>query len=141
MYYSLTEQGLARVEQGLPEKRSDYFSVLGAIADLEEVNPLKAHTELEIRNVREKPKAPIILMLRSLVRHGLIEEVTPGDERFDWIETKEQKHYKVGDIKVTIKYERPGVHLVNVDPPEGRRITEEEGKRITQLIEKETGSH
>jgi len=49
-----------------------------------------------------------------------------------------KKTYKVDDIKVSIKYERPGVHIVTIEPPSGRDISEEEGKRITKLIEEKT---
>lgn len=45
------------------------------------------------------------------------------------------KEYKVGDIKVGIKFERPGVHEVTIEAPGGRSITEEEGEKITKLIE------
>ena len=53
-------------------------------------------------------------------------------------EASRKMKYKVDDIKVTLKYERPGVHLVIIEPPGGRPITEEEGKKITKLIEEKT---
>lgn len=46
--------------------------------------------------------------------------------------------YMVDDIKVIIRYERPGAHLVTIEPPGGRGITEEEGEKITKLIEEKT---
>jgi len=47
--------------------------------------------------------------------------------------------YKVGDIEVTIQYERPGVHLVTISPPGNRKVTEKEAREIDKLIEKVTG--
>lgn len=86
MYYVLTRKGLDRVEEGLPDKHSDYFLVLGAIADLEEQwEGSKAFSERDI--LREMGKAPnyvIFLTLKSLVKSGLVEEVQRGDERFNW---------------------------------------------------------
>ena len=47
--------------------------------------------------------------------------------------------YMVDDIKVILRYERPGVHHVTIEAPGGRSITEEEGKKITKLIEEKVG--
>lgn len=83
MYYALTKKGYDRVERGLPEHKSDYFSVLGALADLEETEPLKPHMPHQIRRAMEKPRSySLYLTLKSLTKNGLIEEIPIGDERF-----------------------------------------------------------
>jgi len=83
MYYALTDKGLNRAEQGLPEQKSDYFGVLGALTDLEETEPFKPHTTAQIMQVMEKPRGySIYLALESLINNDLIEEVQKGDERF-----------------------------------------------------------
>jgi len=83
MYYAITSKGLDRVEQGLPEQRSDYFGVLGALADLEEAEPLKPHSKSQISSTMELPKGhAIYFALKSLIKNGLIEVVYEGDERF-----------------------------------------------------------
>ena len=48
--------------------------------------------------------------------------------------------HMVDDIKVIIRYERPGVHHVTIQAPGGRSITEEEGRKITELIEEKTAT-
>ena len=42
--------------------------------------------------------------------------------------------YMVDDIKVIVRYERPGVHEVTLEAPGGRSITDEEGRRIDNLL-------
>lgn len=82
-YYALTSSGLDRVEKGLPDSESDYTLVLGAIADLEEQNPLRPHGEGEIKQVMRKPPSYTILAtLKDLMSRGYIEEIQRGDERF-----------------------------------------------------------
>ena len=84
-YYVLTEKGLDKVEAGLPEKTTDYYSVLGAIADLEEAHGgSKALCETDIRKVLGDSRKPIYFTLKSLVKNGLVEVVKYGDERFTW---------------------------------------------------------
>lgn len=81
--YALTAKGYDRAEAGFPDKPSDYFSVLGALVDLEEkYNGAKATTEYEIKEALGEPRKPIYLTLKSLTRNGLIEVISPGDERF-----------------------------------------------------------
>ncbi len=83
MHYALTAKGLDRVEQGLPERRSDYFEVLGAISDLEITDPFRPHTTALIIDIMERPKGSSIHnALKSLTNNGLIEEIQRGDERF-----------------------------------------------------------
>ncbi len=83
MYYALTAKGLDRVEQGLPERKSDYFEVLGAISDLEITDPLNPHTTALIMEIMEMPKGSSIhSALKSLANNGLIEEIQKGDDRF-----------------------------------------------------------
>lgn len=84
-YYVLTEKGLDKVEAGLPEKTTDYYSVLGAIADLEEkYGGSKALCETEIRRVLGDSRKATYFTLKSLVKNGLVEVVKYGDERFTW---------------------------------------------------------
>ena len=79
--YNLTAKGYDRVEAGLPYKLSNYFSVLGAIADLEEKHSgAKAYTRYEIEEVLGEPRKSILHILKRLIRDGLVEVVTIGDE-------------------------------------------------------------
>ena len=88
MYYALTEKGLNKVEAGLPDKPSDYYSVLGAIADLEEkYGGSKAICQRELVALVEPKNVPLPIVLGQLIRNGLVEVVKEGDKRFTW--TKE----------------------------------------------------
>jgi len=79
-YYALTEKGYDRVEAGL-RGRGSMDAVLGALADLEEVEPLKPHTLLQI--MKETGfEARTKVGLQEAIRRGYVEEVQPGDERF-----------------------------------------------------------
>ena len=83
--------------------------------------------------------APIDSKTFNLYRHIAEEE----DRHYDELNARLQqinpqgntREYMVDNIKVIIRYERPGVHEVTIEAPGGRSITEEEGRKIDKLLD------
>lgn len=80
-YYALTAKGYDRLEKGLSAGSMD--GVIGAFADLEEENPNKPHTDDEAYQLIGRPTG-FQIALRRATKNGYIEEIQPGDDRFDW---------------------------------------------------------
>lgn len=86
MFYALTERGYDRTTtRELTDSRVD--RLLDTLLDMEEVEPTLPHSEVAIfadmRSNQGTSYEDFEVGLRGALRLGYIEEISPGDDRFE----------------------------------------------------------
>lgn len=82
-YYGVSSEGLDRLENGeCPPGLGD--AVFAAIMDLEEENSAKPKTVSAIAQNAGIAEPTVSWVLDQLVEQNWVEEISHGDDRFDW---------------------------------------------------------